>query len=257
MVDQSWQRQQLKMILTVFFPQIRPGDLILAEFDARGRHAKIMTILSSQASPDIFTRDIFTRLAIHTHDLPEIWPEDALAEAAKAKSIDLGEREDLRALPLITLDGASAQDFDDAVYARPTPEYPGGHCILVAIADVAHYVHPSSALDREAYRRGNSVYFPKHTLPMLPKRLSHGLCSLMPGEDRACLAVEIIIDAKGHCRSWRFLRGLMRSAARLTYDEAEIILGGQQSDTISQEAQASLKRLAAAWQALRHERSPP
>ncbi len=126
-------------------------------------------------------------------------------------------------MPLVTIDGEDARDYDDAVWAEPDGpgEASGGWRILVAIADVAHYVRPDGHLDREAWARGNSVYFPDRVVPMLPEALSNGWCSLRPGEDRGCLFVDMRFDAAGRKTGHRFGRGLMRSAARLTYDEVQ------------------------------------
>jgi ribonuclease R len=137
-------------------------------------------------------------------------------------------RADLRATPLVTIDGSDARDFDDAVWAEPDPDPAniGGWHLVVAIADVAWYVRPGSALDREAERRGNSVYFPDRVVPMLPEALSNELCSLKPTADRACLAVDLWIDASGRKRRHRFTRALMRSAARLTYEEIQAVHDG-------------------------------
>ena len=153
-------------------------------------------------------------ICIHTHDIPQDFPEDALAAAAKARATPLGKREDLRDLGLVTIDGEDARDFDDAVFAEPTQD---GHRLVVAIADVAHYVRPGAPLDRAAWTRGNSVYFPDRVVPMLPEALSNGWCSLRPDEDRGCLFVEMWIDAAGRKTRHRFGRGLMRSHARMTY----------------------------------------
>lgn len=157
-------------------------------------------------------------IAIHAHDIPVVFPEDALIEAAKAGAVPLGHREDLRDIPLITIDGEDARDFDDAVFAEPEGD---GFRLIVAIADVAWYVRPGSALDRAARTRGNSVYFPDRVVPMLPEELSNLWCSLLPGEERGCLFVEMRIDRTGRKLSHRFGRGLMRSAARLTYEQVQ------------------------------------
>jgi ribonuclease R len=157
-------------------------------------------------------------IALHTHDIPVEFPAEALAEAKRARRVLLGPREDLRAVPLVTIDGADARDFDDAVFAAPDGD---GFRLIVAIADVAWYVRPGSALDRAARSRGNSVYFPDRVVPMLPEALSNGWCSLRPDEDRGCLFVEMRIDADGRKQSHRFGRGLMRSAARLTYEQVQ------------------------------------
>ena len=157
-------------------------------------------------------------LAIASYEIPTEFPIAATAEAEAALPASSAGRSDLRDIALVTIDGTNARDFDDAVWAEPDPdpENRGGWHIVVAIADVAWYVRPGTALDREARRRGNSVYFPDRVVPMLPEALSNDLCSLKPGVDRACLAVHLWIDAAGRKRRHRFERGLMRSAARLT-----------------------------------------
>ncbi len=157
-------------------------------------------------------------IAIAQHGIPMEFSEGALRDAKKAKPVALGKRTDLRALPLITIDGADARDFDDAVFAAPEPH---GYRLIVAIADVAHYVKPGSALDRDARTRGNSCYFPDRVVPMLPEELSNGLCSLKPDEERGCLFVEMHIDVHGNKLRHAFGRGLMRSAARKTYEEVQ------------------------------------
>ncbi|MEJ0015418.1 MAG: ribonuclease R [Acetobacteraceae bacterium] len=157
-------------------------------------------------------------IVIHTHDIPQTFPADALEEADAATAAPLGRRTDLRDLGLVTIDGEDARDFDDAVYAEPDGD---GFRLVVAIADVAHYVRPGSPLDRAARMRGNSVYFPDRVVPMLPEALSNGWCSLRPEEDRGCLFVDLRIDASGRKTAHRFGRGLMRSAARLTYEQVQ------------------------------------
>ena len=157
-------------------------------------------------------------ICIHAHDIPQDFSPEALADAARARATRLGRREDLRGVPLITIDGEDARDFDDAVFAAPAGD---GFRLLVAIADVAHYVRPGSPLDRDARTRGNSVYFPDRVVPMLPEALSNGWCSLRPHEDRGCLFVEMTVDASGRKTGHRFGRGLMRSAARLTYEQVQ------------------------------------
>src|SRR6202035_3397651 len=137
-------------------------------------------------------------------------------------------RTDLRPIPLVTIDGADARDFDDAVWAEPDGD--GWH-ILVAIADVAWYVRPGDALDQAAQERGNSVYFPDRVVPMLPEALSNELCSLKPGVERACMAVHMTIDSEGRLVKHRFVRGLMRSAARLTYEQVQRARDGYPDET--------------------------
>jgi len=185
-------------------------------------------------------------VVIATHDIPTIFPDAALAEAKRARAAQLRGRTDLRDMPLITIDGADARDFDDAVFAEP---FEGGHRLLVAIADVAHYVRPDTALDREAWKRGNSCYFPDRVVPMLPEDLSNGWCSLRPHEDRGVLFVEMRIDAEGRKLGHRFGRGLMRSAARLTYEEV------QEAHDAGTETPLPLAQLYAAFRALLHART--
>ena len=157
-------------------------------------------------------------ICIHTHDIPQEFSAAAVADAEKAGPVALERRTDLRAVPLITIDGADARDFDDAVYAEARDD---GFFLIVAIADVAHYVRSDAALDRAARTRGNSVYFPDRVVPMLPEALSNGWCSLRPDEERGCLFVEMRIDANGKKTGHRFGRGLMKSAARLTYEQVQ------------------------------------
>ncbi|MDX2074430.1 MAG: ribonuclease R [Alphaproteobacteria bacterium] len=177
-------------------------------------YAKITERLGSLGSPKAASL-----IATHMHELPTEFSPEALAEAEDAEPPVLSDgRVDLRELPLVTIDGADARDFDDAVFAEPTKD---GFHLVVAIADVAHYVTPDSALDHEAQTRGNSVYFPDRVIPMLPERLSNGLCSLMPDDDRYCLAVHLWIDKNGEVEKYEFVRGIMRSRARLTYEEVE------------------------------------
>lgn len=168
---------------------------------------------------------IETEIAIRSFGLPHAWPADVEAEAErfsdKVSSAHKRGRLDLRPLPLVTIDGADARDFDDAVYCEPVR---GGWRLMVAIADVAHYVRPGSAIDREAQARGNSVYFPRRVLPMLPEVLSNGLCSLNPEVDRLCLVCEMRVGPDGEIRRARFHEGVMRSAARLTYEQVAAAL---------------------------------
>ena len=172
-------------------------------------------------------------IAIHAHDIPHVFPVAAEAEAHAARPASVEGREDWRKLALVTIDPVDAKDHDDAVHAAPDPDpaNPGGHIITVAIADVAHYVRPGSALDREAVKRGNSVYFPDRVVPMLPERISNDLCSLRPREDRAALAVRMIIGEDGRKRSHTFHRVLMRSAAKLNYQQAQAAIGGRPTRT--------------------------
>ena len=169
-------------------------------------------------------------IAITDHGIPIEFPEAAVAEAEAARPVGLSGRTDLRQIPLVTIDGADARDFDDAVFAEPHPERPGFWHAVVAIADVGWYVRPGSALDKAAQRRGNSAYFPDRVVPMLPEALSNELCSLKPGVERACMAAHLTIDGEGRLVEHRFVRGLMRSAARLTYEQVQRAQDGNPDD---------------------------
>jgi ribonuclease R len=200
-------------------------------------------------------------IAIHAHGIPDRFPEAVLAEAAAAKEPDLKRREDLRHLPLVTIDPADARDHDDAVWAEadPNPANRGGWVVIVAIADVAAYVRPESALDREARKRGNSVYFPDRVVPMLPERISNDLCSLVADEARPCLAVRMIFDKDGKKLDHRFFRALMRSAASLTYEQAQAAIDGRLDETTEPLLDTVLRPLWGAYASLmlaRTERGP-
>ena len=228
-----------------------PGDLVLAEvMPGRTlglRRARISERLGGTDEPGAISL-----IALHSHDIPIALPADAIAEAEAARPVSLNGRVDLRDLPLVTIDGADARDFDDAVWAAhdETKANKRGWRITVAIADVAHYVRPGSALDRAAGERGNSVYFPDRVVPMLPEVLSNGLCSLQPGEDRGCLACHMRIDSGGNVLSHRFERGVMRSAARLTYSQAQDAFEGQPDDTTKPLLKTVLRSLFGAYGAL-------
>ncbi len=210
----------------------RDGELVEAEpAGAAPRlglpRARVIDRLGDPSAPKAVSL-----IAIHQHGLPLDFPEAALAEAEAAPAaVAAAGREDLRDIPFVTIDPEDARDHDDAVWAGPDPDpgNPGGHVLWVAIADVAAHVRPGSALDREARRRGNSTYFPDRVVPMLPERLSADLCSLQEGADRPCLAVRMTIGADGAKRGHRFVRGLMRSAASLTYAEVQAATEGRTS----------------------------
>lgn len=168
----------------------------------------------------------FSLISIAEQGLPTVFPDAVMAEAEAVKEADIIGREDLTALPFITIDPADARDHDDAVFAEPDPDAEGGFIVWVAIADVAAYVTPGSSMDSEAKKRGNSVYMPDRVVPMLPERLSNDLCSLREGETRPCLAVRMHVDASGKKTGHKFFRGLMRSAAKLSYSEAQRAFDG-------------------------------
>src|SRR3954466_5948046 len=195
-------------------------------------------------------------IAIHAHEIPQAFSPAALREAEEAKPPTLKGREDWRDLPLVTIDPPDAKDHDDAVHAAPDddPNNRGGYIVHVAIADVAFYVRPGSALDRDALTRGNSVYFPDRVVPMLPERISNDLCSLVPGEPRGALAVRIIVGADGHKRSHAFHRILMRSAAKLSYAQAQAAIDGRPDDTTGPLLDSILKPLYDAYAVVKRAR---
>lgn len=200
-------------------------------------------------------------IAIHQHGIPDAFPDDVIAQADRAKPVGLQGREDLRDLPLITIDPSDARDHDDACYAHADedPANEGGHIVWVAIADVAAYVTPDSALDREARKRGNSTYFPDRVVPMLPDRLSGDLCSLHEGVPRACIAVRMQLDAHGNKLGHTFHRGLMRSPASLHYEEVQQAVDGQPNKRCGPLLEPVLKPLYAAYEVLvaaRNRRQP-
>jgi len=198
----------------------RSGDLVRAEILSRRRHGLRLAKIIEKFGTFGETQTI-SLISIIENDLPHVFSDQALDEAEAAKAAPLESRVDLRKIPLVTIDGADAKDFDDAVWAEVDPDNPEGWRIIVAIADVSWYVRPESRLDKEAYERGNSVYFPDRVVPMLPEALSNGWCSLVPDEDRPCLAADMRIDRDGRIKNHRFFRGLMRSCARLTYEQVQ------------------------------------
>jgi ribonuclease R len=196
-------------------------------------------------------------IAIHQHGIPDDFPEEVLAEADRIKPAGLQGRTDLRDMPLVTIDPADARDHDDAVFAQPDddPNNPGGHVIWVAIADVAHYVRPGSALDAEARKRGNSSYFPDRVVSMLPDRLSGDLCSLHAGVPRACIAARMVIDEGGALKRAKFVRGLMRSPATLTYGQVQAAMDGAPDDVTGPLLDPVIRPLYAAYAALARARA--
>ena len=229
-----------------------PGELVLAE--AKGHHKRMglrdVRVIERHGGLD--SHRALSLISIHEQGLPTVFPEAAIKEAEAAKAVPLGRRTDLRDLPLVTIDGADARDFDDAVFAEPDDrkDNPGGWHLIVAIADVAHYVRPGSALDQEAYKRGNSAYFPDRVVPMLPEALSNGWCSLNPEEERGCLAAHLWITEGGKLKDHRFERALMRSAARLTYEEVQEARNGHPNDKTAPLQEAVIAPLYGAFEAL-------
>ena len=196
-------------------------------------------------------------IAIHAHEIPQAFSPAALREAEEAKPATLKGREDWRDVPLVTIDPPDAKDHDDAVHAEPDPDpnNKGGYIVNVAIADVAFYVRPGSALDRDALTRGNSVYFPDRVVPMLPERISNDLCSLVPGEPRGALAVRMVIGSDGRKRSHSFHRVLMRSAAKLNYAQAQAAIDGRPDDITGPLLDPILKPLYDAYAVVKRARA--
>lgn len=241
--------------------ELKDGDLVLAQLGAStGRYGphrgKVLEVVGREDEPRAASL-----IAIHAHGIPMGFSPAAEAEAESAQPPTLTGRQDLRDIPLITIDPADARDHDDAVYAEPDTDEKNldGWIVWVAIADVAAYVRPGSALDHDAREKGNSVYFPDRVEPMLPERLSNGLCSLREGENRACMAVRMVFGADGRKRSHRFVRGLMRSAAKLSYEQAQEAIEGRTDGKTSALLIPILKPLWAAYACLkkgRDARSP-
>jgi ribonuclease R len=197
-----------------------PGDLVLAE--KSGRPPRI-TARVTEVLGDPFAPRSFSLIAIHKHGIPHEFPDRVTEEAERVSKQDLGPREDLTNVPIVAIDPADARDHDDAVWAAPDddPANEGGWKAIVAIADVSFYVRPGSALDKEARKRGNSVYFPDRVVPMLPETLSAHVCSLKEGEDRAALACHLQVTKDGQLKSWRFTRARVRIAANIAYEDAQ------------------------------------
>ena len=235
----------------------KDGELVEAEQagpkDRLGLpRARVVTRLGDPSAPKAVSL-----IAIHQHGIPDDFPDEVIFEADAMAPAPLGDSENLRDMPLITIDPSDARDHDDAVFAHADddPKNEGGHVIWVAIADVAHYVTPGSALDVEARRRGNSSYFPDRVVPMLPDRLSGDLCSLHEGVDRACLAVRMQIDAHGEKIGHRFVRGLMRSPASLNYREVQEAMDGTPNDACTPLLDGVIRPLYAAHDALKDARA--
>ncbi|MDR6431954.1 ribonuclease R [Brucella pseudogrignonensis] len=233
----------------------KSGDLVEVELLSSRRYGlpsgKVRQVVGS-----VDSEKALSMIAIHEHEIPHIFPEEVLREAAAAKPATLDGREDWREMPLLTIDPADAKDHDDAVYAEPDtdPKNLGGFIAVVAIADVAAYIRPGSALDREALKRGNSVYFPDRVVPMLPERISNDLCSLRELEDRPALAVRMVFDANGHKKSHKFHRILMRSHAKLSYQQAQAAIDGATDEKTAPILDTILKPLWAAYAALKRGR---
>ncbi len=235
----------------------KDGELVLAEITRqKGRglpQARVRERLGAFDDP----RNI-SLIAIHTHGISDQFPQNVLDDVERLKSFSHDQRDDLRHIPLITIDPADARDHDDAIYAAPddAADNPGGYNLIIAIADVAAYVRPGSALDREARKRGNSTYFPDRVVPMLPERISNDLCSLKESEDRPALVCFITIDADGHKKSHRFARAVIRVAAGLAYEEAQAAIDGRKPHELLESVLRPLWAAYAALSKARDKRGP-
>ncbi|HZY34440.1 MAG TPA: ribonuclease R [Rhodanobacter sp.] len=236
----------------------RSGQIVVAEItdpptSQRGPIGEIRAVLGERLQPSLVVE-----MAIASHDLPHEWPAEVLRDAAQVESVvTAAEHEgriDIRQLPLVTIDGADARDFDDAVYAEP--KRGGGWRLIVAIADVSHYVQVGNALDREAYERSTSTYFPGFVVPMLPETLSNGICSLMPKIDRMCMVCDMLIDAEGSVTKSKFYDAVMLSHARLTYDKVWQAVGLNDADARHEVADVlpQLENLHALYKAMAQQR---
>jgi ribonuclease R len=237
----------------------KDGDLVEFDTQRTGHRAASARVLKALGNPD--DQRQVSLIAVHAHGLPVEFPEPVLNELGSLETPSLEGREDLRALPLLTIDPADARDHDDAVHAAPDddPGNDGGHVVIVAIADVAFYVRPGSRLDREAQLRANSIYFPDRVVPMLPERISNDLCSLKEGQDRPCLAVRMVFDRSGSKKSHKFMRAMMRSHAGISYEEAQAAFDGNPGAACEPLMKTALEPLWAAYQALckaRYKRQP-
>ncbi len=239
------------MVLPQNLNDAKNGDLVaVRELPGRGygpKKCEVLEIFGAITDPKAASI-----LAIAAHNIPFGFTDEEEAQANDAKPAELEYRTDLRNIPLVTIDPDDARDHDDAVFAEKTAK---GHKIWIAIADVAHYVEHGSPLDKGSLKRGNSVYFPDRVVPMLPFKLSADLCSLRENEDRACLAVEINVDNDGNLQSYHFVRGLMRSVARLTYTMAQEAIDGKPNEKTAPILETVLKPLWAAYDALKNERA--
>jgi ribonuclease R len=236
--------------------EARDGDLVAIEPLREGRlglpPARVVETIGSVKS-----ERAVSLIALETHHIPHVFSPATLKEAEDARPVRLAApREDWRALPLVTIDPPDAKDHDDAVHAvlDADPENSGGFIVTVAIADVAAYVQPGMAMDREALERGNSVYFPDRVVPMLPERISNDLCSLRAQEDRPALAVRMVLGADGRKRSHKFHRIMMRSAAKLSYEQAQAAIDGRSDETTEPLVDSVLKPLYAAHSVVKIER---
>jgi len=233
--DRYWltpvEKRERRELAVSEIKEAQAGDLVLCDVSGRGPRvtARVEAVLG-----DPFAPKSFSLIAIHKHELPHEFSDAAVEEAKKVAKQPLGEREDLTHLPIVAIDPADARDHDDAIWAAPDddPSNKGGWKAIVAIADVSFYVRPGSELDREARRRGNSVYFPDRVVPMLPEELSAGICSLKEGEERAAMACHLQIAADGSVKSWRFARAKVCLAANIAYEDAQSAIDASEEERV-------------------------
>jgi ribonuclease R len=232
------------------------GDLVAVEILRSGGRLGLPRARVREVIGSLDSEKAVSEIALFVHAIPHVFPAAVVAEAEACRPVGLGRREDWRDLPLVTIDPPDAKDHDDAVHAAPDgdPDNPGGFVVTVAIADVAHYVRPGSALDREALKRGNSVYFPDRVVPMLPERISTDLCSLREKEDRPALAVKMRFAAGGKKIDHSFHRILMRSAGKLAYTQAQAAIDGHPDAKTETLVDGVLKPLWAAYTVLKRGR---
>jgi len=242
-------RRQEDISLLAPQTEVKEGDLVLAQLhkSSRIKDAKVLKTFGTLDDPRVISL-----ISIYQEGIPHEFSEDVLQEAEKVRTLSLEGREDLRSIPFVTIDGEDARDFDDAVWAYEDPDK-GWH-LMVAIADVSHYVRPGSALDKEAYLRGNSVYFPDRVVPMLPETLSNDLCSLRPKEDKACFAVHLWLDKKGRLKHYEFVRGIMQSVERLTYSQVQLAIDGTPDEQTAPLLDSVIKPLYGAYALLKKAR---
>ncbi len=229
----------------------KPGQIVVARIvdyptDIEQPTGKVVRVIGEPSK-----KGIATDIAIHSNGIPTVWPKDVRESVKKlGKTVQAGAKKgrvDLRNTPLVTIDGADARDFDDAVFCEASG---GGWRLVVAIADVGHYVAKDSPLDKEAIKRGTSVYFPDRVVPMLPEVLSNGLCSLKPKVDRLCMICDMNLSADGKVTRSKFYEGLMRSAARLTYSQVNGLLSNESVDEVPKDLHKPLKNLHGLYKAM-------
>lgn len=232
--------------------QADDGDLVSVQVTRTGRYGAPRASIAERFG-SMNSEKAVSEIALHSHGIRHIFPPAVIAESENAQPVTLGKRDDWRRIPLLTIDPPDAKDHDDAVYAEPDDnvENKGGHIVYVAIADVAHYIRPGSALDREAHLRGNSVYFPDRVIPMLPENISNVLCSLREKEDRPAMGVRMVFDKNGRKITHSFHRVLVRSAAKLSYIQAQKAIDGVCDDKTETLLEGVLKPLRAAYDCLK------